>query len=310
MRDNSGPGEAFSPQTMAHAQPLVVPATDGFPLGATLWTPAAVPSSAHAVVVNAGAGIPARYYERFAAWLADRGAPTLTYDYRGIGASRPVNLKGFEATVEDWGSKDCAAILDAMRARFPSSMLAVLGHSIGGFVAGLAPRGEHVDRLALVGAHTGHWRDYAPRVRLPMYLPWHVAMPLLARFAGYFPGRPFGLPSDLPAGVARDWARRRRSEFWWYLKRPDGSPDTERIADVVARFDAFRAKALIVSVSDDPFATGEATARIVALFRNCRFDERCLDPATLGLPKVGHFGFFRSRMRETLWPVVGDFLVA
>jgi predicted alpha/beta hydrolase len=63
-----------------------------------------------------------------------------------------------------------------------------------------------------------------------------------------------------------------------------------------------------VSIADDPFATPEATARIVGLFRNCRFEERRIDPRSAGLPRVGHFGFFRSRMRETLWPVVGDFL--
>ncbi len=295
---------------MAEAHSLVVTAADGFPLSATLWLPETATPPTRVVIVNAGAGIPARYYDRFAAWLADRGLPTLTYDYRGIGRSRPARLRGFEATVEMWGSKDCAAMLDAMVARFPSARLAVLGHSIGGFVTGLAPGGERVDRLALVGTHTGYWRDYAPRVRLPMYVAWHLAMPAVTRVLGYFPGRRFGLPEDLPAGAARDWARRRRPDPWWYLKRDDGSPDEARIAEVVGRLDAFRADALVVSVADDPFATAEATARMAALFRHCRIDERRVDPRGLDLPAVGHFGFFRSRMREALWPIVGDFLAA
>lgn len=295
---------------MAEAHSLVVTAADGFPLAATLWQPDTGIPPTRVVIVNAGAGIPARYYDRFAAWLADRGLPTLTYDYRGVGRSRPARLKGFEATVEMWGSKDCAAILDAMTARFPAARLAVLGHSIGGFVTGLAPGGERVDRLALVGTHTGYWRDYAPRVRLPMYVAWHLAMPAVTRALGYFPGRRFGLPEDLPAGVAGDWARRRRPDPWWYLKRADGSPDDARIADLVGRLDAFRADALVVSVADDPFATADATARMAALFRHCRIDERYVDPRGLGLPAVGHFGFFRSRMREALWPIVGDFLAA
>ena len=304
MGPRSSPGAA----ALSVAEKLVVHAADGYPLAATLWLPADAAAPSRYVVVNAGAGIPARYYGRFAAWLADRGLPTLTYDYRGIAASAPRSLKGFEARVEDWGSKDCAAVLDSLSRRFPEAKAAVVGHSIGGFVTGLMPGGERVERLALVGTHTGYWRDYARRVRLPMYFTWHLAMPMIVRAIGYMPARRFGLPEDLPAGVARDWSARRKPEPWWNLKRPDGSADRERIAGVIARFDAFRAEALVVSLTDDPFATREATARVAALFRNCTIHERRIDPRAAGLPHVGHFGFFRSRMRETLWPVVGDFL--
>jgi predicted alpha/beta hydrolase len=292
------------------AEKLVVPAADGYPLAATLWLPEDGAIPARYVVVNAGAGIPARYYDRFAAWLADRGLPTLTYDYRGIAASAPPSLKGFEVSVEDWGSKDCAAVLDSLSRRFPGAKASVVGHSIGGFVTGLAPGGERIDRLALVGTHTGYWRDYARRVRIPMFFTWHLAMPLVVRAVGYMPARRFGLPEDLPAGVARDWSARRKPEPWWNLRTPEGAPDRARIAGVVARFDAFRCRALVVSLADDPFATREATARIAGLFRNCRIEERRIDPRAAGLPRVGHFGFFRARMREALWPVVGDFLAA
>ena len=295
---------------MSTAQKLVVPAADGYPIAATLWAAGSADPPARYVVVNAGAGIPARYYDRFASWLADRGLPTLTYDYRGIGASAPPSLKDFRASVEDWGSKDYAAVADAMAGRYPGAKASVVGHSIGGFVTGLAPGGERLDRLVLVGAHTGYWRDYARRVRLPMFVTWHLAMPALTRAVGYFPGRRFGLPEDLPAGVARDWSQRRRPEPWWNLRGADGLPDRARIAEVVARFDAFRAETLVVSLADDPFATPEATARIAALFRNCAIRERTIDPRAAGLPRVGHFGFFRSRMRDALWPIVGDFLAA
>ena len=155
---------------MARPESLDLAAADGVRLAATLWHPDAPGETKRVVAINAGAGIPARYYERFAAWLADRGLPTLTYDYRGIGASAPRSLKGFRASVEDWGSKDYAAVADAMARRYPGAYASVVGHSIGGFVTGLAPGGERLDRLVLVGAHTGYWRDYARRVRLPMFV--------------------------------------------------------------------------------------------------------------------------------------------
>ena len=252
---------------MARPESLDLAAADGVRLAATLWHPDAPGETKRVVAINAGAGIPARYYERFAAWLADRGLPTLTYDYRGIGASRPSSLRGYDASVEDWGSKDCAAVLDSLSGRYPGAKLGVVGHSIGGFVTGLMRGGDRVDRLALVGTHTGYWRDYAPGARLPMYVTWHLLMPAVARLFGYFPARRFGLPEDLPFGIARDWARRRRPEPWWYLQAADGGPDTARIAEVIGRFDAFHADALVLSIADDPFATREATARI-AITRN------------------------------------------
>lgn len=295
---------------MSRAEPLVIPAADGYPIAATLWLPPTDRPAGRFAIVNAGAGIPARYYDRFAAWIADRGIPTLTYDYRGIGASAPASLRGFRVSVEDWGSKDCAAVFGYLSSRFPEARPSIVGHSIGGFVTGLMSGGERVERLALVGTHTGYWGDYARHVRLPMFVTWHLAMPVVTRIVGYFPARRFGLPEDLPAGVARDWSQRRRPEPWWNLRRADGAPDRDRIARVIARFDAFRAEALVVSLADDPFATREATARIAALFRNCRVEERRVDPRAAALPRVGHFGFFRSRMRDSLWPIVGDFLQA
>jgi predicted alpha/beta hydrolase len=35
--------------------------------------------------------------------LTECGYFTLTYDYRGIGNSKPESLKGFQANLEDWG---------------------------------------------------------------------------------------------------------------------------------------------------------------------------------------------------------------
>src|SRR5207248_7218137 len=111
-------------------------------LHGTLFSPNSIPHSL--VVVNAGAGISQRHYHRFAQWLSDQDIAVLIYDYRGIGQSRPKSLVHFHATVEDWGSKDCAAAVLWLCRRFPNTSCAVIGHSVGGFVAGLADLGNRV----------------------------------------------------------------------------------------------------------------------------------------------------------------------
>src|SRR5262252_6772599 len=143
---------------------------DNFPLQGRLWTSPLQPRPRYVALVNAGAGIASRYYDRFAAYLAENGVPTLVYDYRGIGRSRPYTLRGFRASVEDWGSKDCAAALCWLHSRFPEAKSVVVGHSIGGFVAGFVTNGALIDKMLLVGAHTGYWRDYAPTAQPLMLL--------------------------------------------------------------------------------------------------------------------------------------------
>lgn len=281
---------------------------DGVHLAGRVWTANDIDSSGYVAIINAGAGIALGYYDRFAAYLATQGVPTLLYDYRGIAGSRPPSLVGFRASVEEWGSKDCAAALHWASNRFPGAKRLVIGHSVGGFVTGFAPNSELVDRMLLVSAHTGYWRDYASGTRLSMFFLWHVFMPAITRLLGYFPGRRLHLLEDLPMGVALDWARRRRPDFWWFLKRPDGSADSALISNILARFRAIRGSTLAFRFEDDPFATKAATDRVLGLYANAPSFQIAIGPDDVGGQKIGHFGFFRSRFRATLWPRVMSWL--
>lgn len=295
---------------MASASTFRFAAADGQMLSATLFTPESGRELAMVSVINPGAGIPATYYGRFAEGLADRGIVTMTYDYRGIGRSRPKKLRGYPATIKDWGEYDGPAALSWARDHYPDRLRAVIGHSIGGFLIGFVPDPALIDRIVLIGAHTGYWRDYARWARPLMWTLWHAVMPAVTRTLGYFPARRFGLPEDLPAGVAYDWAARTKPGFHRNFRLPDGSLDRVRHAAIEARFRALRSDVLSITLSDDPFATPAGAARLRALYSGCRFDERRIDSRSTGLRKIGHFGFFRSAARESLWPVVIDWLVA
>jgi predicted alpha/beta hydrolase len=294
---------------MTHTEGILLTAADGETLSATNFVPERGQDVGLVAVINAGAGIPATYYGRFAEALAERGIASITYDYRGIGRSRPRKLRGYQATIKDWGELDVPAALNWARERFPDRCRAVIGHSIGGFLTGFVPDPTLVDKIVLIGAHTGYWRDYARWARPLMFAMWHALMPTVTRTFGYFPARRFGLPDDLPAGVAYDWAARTRPDFERNYRLPDGSLDRTRLAAVRSHFAALNAEVLAITFSDDPFATTAATTRMRGLFSGCRFDERRIDPREIGLNKVGHFGFFRTAAREALWPVVINWLV-
>jgi len=294
---------------MALAHAFRFDTADGERLHATRFVPAGTDELTLVAVIYPGAGIPASYYRRFAEGLADRGIVTITFDYRGIGPSRPNKLRGYRATIKDWGEFDAPAALRWAREYYPKRQRAVVGHSVGGFLAGFTPDPTLIDYLVLVGAHTGYWGDYSRRARPLMWALWHAIMPAITRSVGYFPARRLGLPEDLPAGVAYDWAARTRPDFTRNFRRADGSVDQDRISVIRSRFRALNVDAFVVTVSDDPFATPAATARLRDLFSGCRFEELRIDVRSTLLRKIGHFGYFRSRAREELWPVVTDWLV-
>jgi predicted alpha/beta hydrolase len=290
------------------AEPVAFAAADGYRLAGVLYHDG--PLNAECVsVVNCGAGIPAAYYSKFATFVASAGIPTLIYDYRGVGHSRPASLRNFDASVEEWGSKDCAAAVHWMRSTFSHANVHVIAHSIGCFLLGFMQEPKLVDAVTFIGAHTGYYGDYSRAKRWPMWLAWHCLMPGVTRATGYFPGRRLGLPADLPRTVALEWAQRRRPDFWWNLRNASGGLDEARVRDLRQRFASFVCPGLMLEISDDAFATGAGSARIASLFRNIAFRTAIIDARATARRRIGHFGFFAGRSRPH-WTRIVDWINA
>jgi len=280
------------------ASPVQFRSGDGYELAGWYHAAAREAAAKRVAVVHCGAGIPASRYQRFAAFLAESGISTLTYDYRGIGRSRPASLKGFHATMADWSEYDCAAAIAWVRERSTAAIVGI-AHSAGAWLVGGAHNAAEQARLVLIGGHTGYWGDYALRYRLPMTLLWHGFMPALTRMAGYFPARRLGLGEDLPAQVALQWAARRSPEL-----RPSGNdPRSVRERMLLDRCAALQRPALLVSISDDAFATAAGVRRLMAYYpRLSPVQHLQFTPADARLSRIGHFGFFRRQAGSVLWP--------
>ena len=138
----------------------MLPASDGYMLAATLFLPRGAKHDA--VLINSATAVPRKIYRGFATYLAGRGCVVLTYDYRGIGGSRPPSLKGFAATMSDWAALDVASAVTWMRGRYKGLPLAVVGHSFGGQAIGLLPNNDMIARSLLVSAQAGHWALMTP----------------------------------------------------------------------------------------------------------------------------------------------------
>lgn len=271
-------------------------ARDGVSLTGTWFTPDCGAAPLRTVIVVAGGGgIPARSYRHFASHLARHGAAVLTFDYRGIGQSRQGPLRKLNAGIEHWGVLDLGAALAFARAAFPDLPLAAVAHSIGTMLIGAAPDAGQISRLVFFGPHTGYYGDYRMRWRVPLFLTWHVLMPVLTRIVGYFPGRALGLGEDLPSRFALDWSGRRRAAFITTAKH------RLRFEQILAGYARVRAKTLVLSISDDALAPPKAAQRVLSAYPNIHALQEIVTPTTLGCTRLGHLAFLRRSTTGYLW---------
>jgi len=245
---------------------------------------------ARGTMLIAGAmGVRQDFYAGVARFFAANGFHVLTFDYRGMGASRDGSLRGFKADLSDWVEKDLNAMLHEARRPAPQLPLFMLGHSLGGQTLGMAPDNEMVRALITVTAGTG-WYRHNDRMPLGVRFFWFAAIPMLTPVFGYFPGKHLRMVGDLPRGVAYQWRR-------WSL-HPEYMLCEERYR---AAFDRVKAPILGYSFDDDTIVTRPAIDQMHTFYRAAPVQRRHIHPGELGEKHIGHFGFFNERSRATLW---------
>jgi predicted alpha/beta hydrolase len=273
-------------------EPVALTCRDGVILQGHFWPARDTPALAK-VIINPATGVLARYYHYYADFLAGEGFNVLTYDYRGIGLSRPAALRGCGYRWRDWGEQDFDAALRFMSGMATGLPLQVVGHSIGGYLPGLSPEARRIDRMLTMGAQYAYWRDYAAGHRARLFWRWHVVMPVLTAIYGYFPGKRLGWLEDLPAGVANEWSFRG-------ARMEQTHPADER-EDVLARFASFTAPILAVAVTDDDIGSAAAIRRTLSYYRNAERIQASLPPSFYGLDAIGHFSLFHFRHANGFW---------
>ena len=283
-------------------QPVSFAASDGFVLRGVLYGDAR--SARGAVLIAAAMGVAQSYYADFAQWLARQGHIVLSFDYRGMGQSRPArfsrSLRGFQADVHTWAERDAAAALAFLDAQVAAGTpIRWLGHSLGGQILGLVPNNARVSRVVTVGCGSGYWRENAPSLRRYVWWLWYCVVPLVLPLFGYFPGRRLRKVGDLPHGVMSQW--RRWCLHREYMMGEGGARLRERYASI-------RAPILSLSFTDDEFMSERNTASIHDFYAGAPKEMRRIAPQDINEPRIGHFGFFRRRFEATLWPHVSRWL--
>jgi predicted alpha/beta hydrolase len=257
------------------------------------------------VLIVPAMGVEQHFYAAFAHWLAQRGFFAVTFDYRGMGHSRPPayrrSLRGFEADVFTWAQRDCAAMVDFAADRVPGKPLLWVGHSLGGQILALVPNRERIAAMVTIATGSGYWLENSPKLRTYVWWLWYFAAPLSMRLFGYFPGRRLKKIGDLPAGVMRQWRR-------WCLDR-DYVVGAEG-ADVRRRYTEVKTPIMSLSFTDDEYMSLRNTESLHGFYASAPREMKRIDPRAIGEPHIGHFGFFRRRAADKLWPHAAEWLAA
>ena len=299
---------------MSEVQPtqVTIHAADGYALKGHIWRHDDAPDAnvpRPVVIINPATSVRCSYYSRFAAFLHAHGFDVITYDYRGIGGSRPASLRSLHAGWLDWGRLDFEAVLRMASGTFDRQPVQVVAHSIGGVLVGLAPSNHLIERVFTMGAQFAHWRDYASHKRFGMLIKWHAIMPMLTAALGYFPGGKLGWMEDTPRGVVRDWIAPQPRFEDAFRRGPHALTEAER-ATLVEGFAALHGPMLALSVTDDEFGTVSAIERLLAYFRNSETTHLRISPESMGYREIGHFAFFHSRFETSLWQIPLEWLKA
>ena len=267
---------------------------DHYSLAAHLFEPQI--SNQKVLLINSATGVKQQIYFSVAQFFADHGFTVITYDYRGIGLSKPDNMRGFEASMRVWGTTDYKALTDYIKSNFEDYKKYCLGHSVGALILGMNPDSEIFEEFIFVGTQNAFVGNLRLKTKIEAYLGFGIVQPLFTLLLGYFPASWFGLGESLPSGSAFDWRI-------LILNKKSTNKILEKSADFSKKL---RQKVLVIWAEDDAWLTEKGVKSLLEnTYANLRPTYRHIYTSESEKGEIGHVNFFRSYNRK-LWKILLD----
>lgn len=246
------------------------------------------------LLINSATGVKQQIYFSFAMFFAKQGFTVLTYDYRGIGLSKPQKMKGFQSSMKIWGSRDYKALTQFIITNFPEHQKFCLGHSVGALILGMNKDSAIFDEFIFVGTQNAFVGNLKWRTKIEALLGFGIAQPLFTELFGYFPAHWFGLGESLPKNCAYDWRTlilNRKSTNKLLLKTDDYSKDLNR-------------KVFVIQAEDDAWLTDKGVKSLLNdTYPNLQPAFRLIKTSESEKGEIGHINFFRS-YNKNLWNII------
>ncbi|MDQ1095087.1 MULTISPECIES: alpha/beta hydrolase family protein [Chryseobacterium] len=251
-------------------------------------------SNGSILLINSATGVKQQVYFSFAQYISDHGFTVITYDYSGIGLSKPENIKKCRSSMRTWGTEDYKAITDYIKIYFPGYRKYLLGHSVGALIIGMNEDSAMFEEFVFVGAQNAFVGHLNWRTKVEAYLGFGIAQPFFTALMGYFPAQWFGLGESLPKNCAYDWRI-------LILNRKSTSALLKMVHNYSERLTQ---KTFVIRAEDDHWLTDEAVSSLLHdTYSNLRPVIRLIRTSESEAGKIGHINFFRSYNRK-LWAII------
>ncbi|WP_312075719.1 serine aminopeptidase domain-containing protein [Chryseobacterium sp.] len=250
------------------------------------------------LLINSATGVRQQIYFSFAENARRNGFTVITYDYEGIGLSKPVNLKKSKASMRSWGNSDFKLITDFIIKNFPDDEKFCLGHSVGALILGMNNDSQIFKKLIFVATQNAYVGNLKFKTKAEAFLGFGIAQPLSTWLLGYFPGNWFGLGESLTKNCAYDWRT-------LILNRKSTSKLLEKTDDFSKKLSQ---KTLVLYAEDDAWLTEKGVKSLLEnTYINLKPEYRILKASESEKGEIGHINFFRS-FNEKLWRIIIEYL--
>ena len=274
---------------------LILKTPDLIPLSVKVFEPSN--SNGKLLLINSATGVKQQIYFSFANYLAEHGFVVITYDYSGIGESKPSKMRGFDSSMRNWGTVDFKTVTNFIQKGYPKYQKFCLGHSVGALILGMNDYSKNFEKFIFVGTQDAYVKNLTFNVAVTALLGFGIALPVMTHFFGYFPAHRFGLGESLPKGVAFDWQTlilNKKSTSKLYEKNKDDFSKT------------LHQETFIIHAEDDTWVTQKGMGNLLKnVYPNLRTTYREVKVSESEKGEIGHVNFFRS-YNKSLWKIILD----
>ena len=247
------------------------------------------------ILINSATGVKQQLYFNISIYLSELGFTVLTYDYTGIGLSKPKDLKNCKSSMRSWGTEDFKTLTNFIKKNYSTYRKFIIGHSVGALILGMNEDSAQFERFAFIStqkAFAGHLKF---KIKVLAYGGFGLLQPLSTKIFGYFAAHRFGLGESLPAAVANDWRT-------LILNRNSTNALLEKSGFHGAKH--LRQEVLVIYADDDEWLTETGVKSLMTeTYPNLKPTYTLLNSKDSPNNTIGHINFFRSYNRS-LWDII------